>query len=142
MKGSVTVSGNENRGSYTSVGLEYIYVDRDVTISAPRRNESGTEDGFSWSETDNAYTLNLKEGWNVIHWREAYSWTENSETVTVSLSAGEPGGLRWICGWIGIGTDTVPDPDEEYDGYSMYITPQISRSSSMPKEERRGRFAR
>ena len=117
LKRNHTISGNENRGSETIVVLAYVYVDRDATISAPRWNDSGTEYGYSWSETFNAYTLNLKEGWNVINFKEAYSWTENSDTETITVSAGEPGGLRWFYN------------DWDIIGYSMGITPNASKSS-------------
>ncbi|MCL2042923.1 MAG: hypothetical protein FWG89_02155 [Treponema sp.] len=70
-------------------GVQYFYVDSDVTISAghSRFFDQGLQ------LTVNAFTIHLKEGWNAL-----YSQTVQSSpsAVTITLSAANPGHLMWV----------------------------------------------
>ena len=96
--GSRVYRGNESTTltRWESEEVLYMYVDRDVTVSADRKENTGTEDGFTWTETFNAFTINLKEGWNALHSRRVAVETDTSETFTMTISTGNPANLRWI----------------------------------------------
>ena len=68
----------------TLESVRYYFVDRDVHISADRIEDD-------WYVT-NAVNINLKAGWNAIHYKEV--WTETSNTKTIS--AANPRNLRWV----------------------------------------------
>jgi hypothetical protein len=104
---SSTISGNSFRFEY--VLRRHIFVDRDVVVTSPRREGSWSEtyEGVTVNHTYvyQAFTLNLRAGWNAVHTREVDSGTftgtwENptSATVnyTVTVSTADPGRrLRW-----------------------------------------------
>ena len=108
----------------TVIEVIYIFVDRETIISAYRSVVSNDECkygecwddclyndshcwcecfcsdyydyGFIWTETFNAFTIPLSEGWNVISIKDEFSWTETSGTSTMSVFLGEPDGTKWI----------------------------------------------
>ena len=105
--------------------VAFTYVDRDVNIRADRRVQTNENvecrDGECWddcldwgsqcwcecwctdcrgtlAEIEEGFNINLRRGWNALLYREA--WVQdlgnNSETWTISLSAANPGHLRWV----------------------------------------------
>ena len=97
-------SGEDRKGfirrlSFDEDEIEYVlfwFVDRDVTISAPRFEWSLDEiSGFTMTPTHNitnAFTLNLRHGWNTVHERISV----RSGTNISTLSIGDPAHLRWV----------------------------------------------
>jgi len=94
------------------VDRSYIYVDRDVVVRlAQDQTEEdeweGTENGTTFNRTfiTRAFTLTLREGWNVVHSRRVSSGsfvgpvanpTSITETVTETVTTADPGRqLRW-----------------------------------------------
>ncbi len=81
---SYTDSGTDYSSTY--VRVEFIYVDKDVTIAAPEYTETftgtftddwGYEYTYNLTTAINAFSLTLKAGWNTLCVKE-----ENSETIT------------------------------------------------------------
>ena len=91
VRASQTVSGNRAVLEFAW----YIFVDRDVTVRRARMSGTWDEDGVTYSWVEPAFTVNLREGWNVMHFREEYVRTATRATLTVTISAGEPAHLRW-----------------------------------------------
>jgi len=99
-------SGTQNNLSASDEMVMYYYVDKDVTFSATKYtdNDEYTEDGFTHKETytHNAYSINLKKGWNALH--QKYSYTESfnaatntwTTTATISASASNPSSVYWV----------------------------------------------
>ncbi|MDR1211536.1 MAG: hypothetical protein LBK40_04810 [Spirochaetaceae bacterium] len=77
----ISVSGGGYTGSLQTVF--YFYVDADVTITGGEATDSGT--------VYKAFTLNFKEGWNAVFWKD--SFTATSGTVTLSVSNPD---LYWV----------------------------------------------
>ena len=84
--------------------VQFIYVDRDVTVSSPGGTYEGsqTEDGFTRNDniTTRAFSVDLQRGWNALLWevigsvrRTAASQTEN---ITYTLRVGNPDRIRWV----------------------------------------------
>ena len=90
-RASQTVSGNR----VVVEGAWYIFVDRDVTVRSAGRSYTEDEDGFTYSWVLQAFTLDLREGWNVMHLRYEAVRTATRSTVTDTISAGDPAHLRW-----------------------------------------------
>jgi len=91
-RASQTASGNRHVFEFAW----YIFVDRDVTARIEERSDTDQgEDGFTYSWVRQAFTLDLREGWNVMHLREEYVRTATRATVTDTISAGDPAHLRW-----------------------------------------------
>ena len=104
---SLTISGNNFRIEY--VERVHLFVDRDVVVTSPRREVSGswTYEGvtLNYTHVDQAFTLNLRAGWNAVHIRQVDSGTftgtwENPTSATgnytVTVSTADPGRrLRW-----------------------------------------------
>lgn len=87
--------------SYTSTSetyesVSYVYVDRDITISAERTVFTDEDGGFSWTETYNAFNINLKTGWNAVSIKCVEIETATSETEEWTYSATIPSHLRWV----------------------------------------------
>ena len=99
-----TPNGTVQRWNYieTAIGEEdqavfYIYVDRDLTVSGARTVSTETKDGFTATFIINAFNINLITGWNAVYQTEKEELTgENSGTGTFTVSAANPGHLRWI----------------------------------------------
>jgi len=115
-RGYEIYSGTEKKGSFTEGNAEYIYVDRDVTLSA-NRNIYYYDDGDSW--TFNAYDITLKEGWNILHNDSTVKWSNYNVTSSVdTVSHKDPSKVRWVL--------------NEWDNYyysmkSRQLSPQSSR---------------
>ena len=93
-----TVSGDYMTG-FNIMGddgdVVYIYVASDVTVSARRTSFSSVYNGFTWTETINAFNIHLKAGWNALHIMDVYTESATRATGTVTISAANPGNLRW-----------------------------------------------
>ena len=106
-------SGSTRGNSFNQerVSRRHIFVDRDVTIRLAQDRPGTWEDvenGFSFSETYTvrAFTLTLRQGWNVVHYRVVMTGTfvgsvANPTSVTmvstITLSTADPSRqLRWI----------------------------------------------
>ena len=76
----------------------YVFVDRDVTISARRRIENTSErDDREWIEDHRAFNITLKTGWNTLFRSMQQGWdgTGNGESY-ITLSQYIPQWARWL----------------------------------------------
>ena len=94
------------QGSFdTQESVQYIYVDRDVTITGDSKTSTDTcnciecdcveYDGScdcGYTVTTQRLNLNLKAGWNVLYFRQTYN---ERRTSTFSFTTGNPSYLRW-----------------------------------------------
>ncbi|MCL2180988.1 MAG: hypothetical protein FWB83_07660 [Treponema sp.] len=100
------ISGNSFDSSYERV--DYIYVDKDVTITGTGGtvNKSETENEVVYNETyiSNSFSIMLKTGWNAVYEKSIQTGTfegsiENLTSVTAvettTISLGNPS-LRWV----------------------------------------------
>jgi hypothetical protein len=83
-------------GTWTDEGVIYIYVDRNVTISADRTVWDFKDEDYSWSATINAFNILLSTGWNAIYYKGISTETENFVTESVTISSSTPDTLKWI----------------------------------------------
>ena len=74
-----------NVGANFEESVEFIFVDRDVTLTLSQEFSS---EGL----TTNPFTINFAAGWNVVHFR--FVPVHNGYATTVR--GGEPAGLKWI----------------------------------------------
>jgi hypothetical protein len=101
--GIIQISGTRANYTLTQESVDYLYVDKDVTISGKGkiRTNSGNEDGISYSgkSTTKDIKLELKAGWNAIYTKAQGSVsmtdTEYIGTSTTTLSLGNPN-LKWV----------------------------------------------
>jgi hypothetical protein len=98
--GEVTqISGTRANYTFTQESVDYLYVDKDVTISGKgkTRTDSGTDDGIPYTDkwTTKDIKLEIKAGWNAIYTKAqgSVSMTETEGTTTLSL--GNPN-LKWV----------------------------------------------
>jgi len=77
-----------NVSNYTYEEVEYVYVDKDCTISS--NGETETYEGITY--TTRPFNLALQTGWNTIYSKQQY--TPVGSTITYSLS--NPGNLKWV----------------------------------------------
>jgi hypothetical protein len=89
------VSVNGNGFSGTTKSVEYVYVDKDVTITLGKGEDKNQEDGYSWEATFNAAILKLNKGWNALYTESTVTGNETSESYTTSISVGNPD-LKWV----------------------------------------------
>jgi outer membrane murein-binding lipoprotein Lpp len=82
-KSGVPVGGMiySNQGGDSGSGAEFIYVDRNVSITG-----SGSED-----EYDYTYNVSIKKGWNILYYIENSTSTRSSEEYTSKA----PSGMKW-----------------------------------------------
>jgi len=92
---------------YDEEEVDYIYVDRDVTITGSAKTtkyecDCSNCDCADWDGDcycDGSFitrnlNLNLKAGWNVI--TSKFEWNESNNTETATVSAGDSSRARWI----------------------------------------------
>ena len=107
---SATISGNTGRSEY--IARDFIFVSADVVVTNPGWTESGTwtdDYGVTSNFTENfqAFTLNLRAGWNAVYIREVGSgtftgtwpnYTSATWNLTYTLSTTPFAGrqLRWV----------------------------------------------
>ena len=101
-KSNSTVSLSSSNYTDAWEGVNYYYVDSDVTISGTGKTQTWEEDDFKETYTTTNINLALKAGWNAVHSRENWSvtftgsfdddWT--SVTGTESMSLANPT-IRW-----------------------------------------------
>jgi len=79
--------------SYTEESVTFVYVDKDVKVTAKGFTE--TDEGYT--EKANDIDLSLKEGWNAILVKVSESGNEDNDTgtYTLSISSGNPD-LKWV----------------------------------------------
>lgn len=92
--------------SMNQVGVFYIYVDADVTVTAKGVTEKDDydEDGFEISQEHTMRDINmkLKKGWNAVNSKYtssisySLSTMKGKETSTVQVSTGDPSEARWV----------------------------------------------
>ncbi|MCL2193790.1 MAG: hypothetical protein FWB78_10395, partial [Treponema sp.] len=113
-----SISGSSFSGEWVSRG--HIYVDRDVVVRLAQ-DQTGTwtdtENGTTFNETyiARAFTITLREGWNVVHFRDIFSGsfagpaanpTSVTMTQTSTVTTADPGRqLRWMLEEWGSGWD-------------------------------------
>ena len=84
--------------SFSATTVMYVYVDRDVVVSAEGSTIKDNDAGMDIEITARDFSLKLKEGWNVIHAvsQQKMDLIQSKMEMNLRLSAGEPSGLRWI----------------------------------------------
>ena len=104
---AVSMRNNNTRIDATLDTVQYIYVDRDVTITGSGLSES--EDGFTL--TIRNLNLQLKEGWNAIHGSFSGSVDMISErgSATLHIRTGNPASLKWVL----LSEDIISDFDDD-----------------------------
>ena len=103
-KSSYSETQTSSSGSYEMV--EYVYVEKDVNVSAKKYTDTYNEeeDGITYKGTwtQNAFSINLKKGWNALCYKytatSSFNAATNTSTSTssTSYSASIPSGLNWI----------------------------------------------
>jgi len=81
--------------SGSSEEVMFIYVDKDVTITATGGNVTDYIDGIGIDVTIKNLKLSLKAGWNAIDIYQKYSVGVDGGTGTLSVSVGNPD-LKWV----------------------------------------------
>ncbi|MCL2232244.1 MAG: hypothetical protein FWB99_04115 [Treponema sp.] len=97
----MTISQNSESGGGTSGGsmnVHYLFVDRDVTISARRRIENtSARDDREWIADYRAFNITLRTGWNGLHRRLNERWDmEGNGESTTTLSQDIPEWAGWL----------------------------------------------
>jgi len=86
----------------TSEEVQYVYVDKDCTISSNGGTDISTSDpdkdvdDYTYTYILKPFSLELKAGWNTLYIKAqgAYSGKKRNSTVTYSLS--NPGNVKWV----------------------------------------------
>jgi len=98
-KENTQISGTRANFNYTHEIVEFIYVNKDVTISG--KGKTRNEDGIFYTRksTTKDINLELKAGWNAIYsitqTSGSMSETEELYTSTTTCSLGNPN-LKWV----------------------------------------------
>lgn len=94
-----TDSGN----TFVQEKVEYLYVDRDVTISGTGKELAHLNTpSFTETHTTKSFVLNLKKGWNtILSKQERISVRDTEEdkwiyTINRTVALSEPTSVRWI----------------------------------------------
>jgi len=82
--------------SFERSHMFYIFVDQNVTFSAEGRTETGIWEGRIYTAIQEAFNINLREGWNALHYRQESTWTETGYTQIRSLSRAAPDYVKWV----------------------------------------------
>jgi hypothetical protein len=99
------VNFGSTSGTETYEHVTYMYVDRDVTITAKGKSEQRTDYyGKPYTFTSNNFSLALKAGWNAIYDKTVTFATFSAGqpnnltngTVTHTFSLGNPASLKWV----------------------------------------------
>jgi len=108
---NIRISGNNLIQSWDHV--EFVFVDREVTISRDEFVYIDEWDDGDWTTTTDAFSITLQRGWNAVRFRG--SGTENMNTnvgtFTETISLGNPN-VRWHMG-----------EDEDWDDFSADLEP-------------------
>jgi len=93
-KGEESGSVNGTNFSGTDESVMFIYVDKDVKVTAKGKTE--TEDDGS-TEKLNDLNISLQKGWNAVHIKESMSGNINTQvgSWTTTISKGNPN-LKWV----------------------------------------------
>jgi len=78
----------ENITSSTWEGVDYLYADKDVTISS----QGGTSSWEYRTEITRPFSLTLKAGWNTLYCKKQ----ESGNTTTYTYSLSNPSNLKWV----------------------------------------------
>jgi len=112
-RGAYAISGTGTSYSGTDADIYFIYVDRDVTITAKGDTilDSGTyESGvtYKYTATYKAVDLKLKAGWNAVSLKDEYSSTTTgtwnnpisyNSTSTFTVFLNNPNSAIWMLNW-------------------------------------------
>jgi hypothetical protein len=79
-------SGDNDSGSYREIGIDYIYVNADVTFRRDEIKEEWNATGDSGTKTYKAFKLELKKGWNLVQMDYTHTWNDNIEDETTSVT--------------------------------------------------------
>ena len=125
--GNIVLSGTEDVGTFTYTVVNYIFADRDATIT-----DTGWEyDWGSEAQVLKPFTINLRTGWNIVIITMEYSWTRDTFTETiggVSRVNYEPSGIRWeLNEWSGFSANIMPmsSPQRPRRTFAELLTSRI-----------------
>jgi hypothetical protein len=89
-------SGDANNWSGTSQRVEYVYVDKDLTITLEGMTTSDKlNNGIPYTYKTSDTTLSLTKGWNALWLKFTGSGTPAGEEGTISVSVGDPD-VKWV----------------------------------------------
>jgi len=80
-----------NESTTVTESVEYLYVDRDVRITAQNNTYTDYDGNAQVTATMPAFTLSLKKGWNAVYVKEE----ETGDTKTINIALGNPP-LKWV----------------------------------------------
>jgi len=81
-------------------GVFYVFVDSDVRVSGEEYTSMWSDMGEAGSFTQEAFTLDLRKGWNVVHMMMEYIFTQTvtgffrADTETLALA--NPASVIWV----------------------------------------------
>ncbi|MCL2193440.1 MAG: hypothetical protein FWB78_08605 [Treponema sp.] len=105
----INLEKDENTSTLDEVN--FIYVDRDVTITARGMTQVFEYEYTVWRIMTVNLNINLESGWNVLHTSHTTTITEIDDLVigseTVSLSATDPDWVKWTLQEIEDDTDEL-----------------------------------
>ena len=83
---------------HTYETVYYVYLDRDLVVTAPELSQTIKSSDGSYSSTKSSPALNLglTRGWNVVYIKEDKTSTSVSDNLTIQISIGNPGHLKWV----------------------------------------------
>jgi len=85
-----------NAWSMEEIYVLYIFVDRDVRLRSTGWSETDIWQGFTETETFEAFDITLREGWNALHLRSLETETDTTGSWTMSLSHSDSSNIRWM----------------------------------------------
>ena len=99
-KDNITGNIGKNTASLTWERLVYIFFERDVTWSGKGKTFTEIEHDFTTNYISKNFSFPFKAGWNVICFKQEASGTFdgtflNPSNNNITVSLGEPSGLKW-----------------------------------------------
>jgi len=122
---NVTVRVSGNNETVTFDGVNFVFVDRDVTVSSGQVVENWDDNGFTETFTRRAFNISLQEGWNAVRFRGSNTWGPTGISGTTTISLGNPN-VRWML-W-------------EDDWYDIALSGDLESLDEAPARQGRGQF--
>jgi len=96
VKGEFKESIKGNTYTTLEAYLVYIYVDKDVTITADAYSGTSMDGNKTFGTSVKAIKLALKAGWNTVFWLQEGTATSDYTTYNTTVSLSNPTSLRWM----------------------------------------------
>jgi len=100
-RGNINKKGNEQNGSSIYEDVTYVYVNKDVKITAKGDKEVNEDDDWKYTDNFKDICLSLKKGWNVIYQKNNRVWSTNNSgfyisTRTQTITVKNPSSMKWF----------------------------------------------